>query len=325
MNHILRIGSRKSVLALRQAEMIAEQLKNKFPGLQTEILTRDTLGDQLLHSPLQAFGGKGAFVSEFEQALLEGSIDLAVHSAKDMPVSLPEGLVISALSEREDPGDVLILPKTALKTDKKELVIGTSSPRRQLQIREQWQSICGSTKWLDKESRPVCRTLRGNVQTRLKKLKEGACDGILLAAAGLKRLGIEEGEEWRFIRLSPEQFLPAGGQGILAVETKADTEAHRLCSQIDCRSSRLCLTAERAVLEMLQAGCHAPVAVYANLFEEDGETKLRLRGINGPEHASQLTDAELKNKIRRVDLCGTLSEISVTTLADQAGKGLLWP
>ena len=113
MNHILRIGSRKSVLALRQAEMIAEQLKNKFPGLQTEILTRDTLGDQLLHSPLQAFGGKGAFVSEFEQALLEGSIDLAVHSAKDMPVSLPEGLVISALSEREDPGDVLILPKTA--------------------------------------------------------------------------------------------------------------------------------------------------------------------------------------------------------------------
>ena len=193
--------------------MIAEQLKNKFPGLQTEILTRDTLGDQLLHSPLQAFGGKGAFVSEFEQALLEGSIDLAVHSAKDMPVSLPEGLVISALSEREDPGDVLILPKTASKTDKKELVIGTSSPRRQLQIREQWQSICGSTKWLDKESRPVCVTLRGNVQTRLKKLKEGACDGILLAAAGLKRLGIEEGEEWRFIRLSPEQFLPAGGQG----------------------------------------------------------------------------------------------------------------
>ena len=233
--------------------------------------------------------------------------------------------MISALSEREDPGDVLILPKTALKTDKKELVIGTSSPRRQLQIREQWQSICGSTKWLDKESRPVCVTLRGNVQTRLKKLKEGACDGILLAAAGLKRLGIEEGEEWRFIRLSPEQFLPAGGQGILAVETKADTEAHRLCSQIDCRSSRLCLTAERSVLETLQAGCHAPVAVYANLFEEDGETKLRLRGINGPEHASQLTDAELKNKIRRVDLCGTLSEISVTTLADQAGKGLLWP
>lgn len=173
MNHILRIGSRKSVLALRQAEMIAEQLKNKFPGLQTEILTRDTLGDQLLHSPLQAFGGKGAFVSEFEQALLEGSIDLAVHSAKDMPVSLPEGLVISALSEREDPGDVLILPKTALKTDKKELVIGTSSPRRQLQIREQWQSICGSTKWLDKESRPVCVTLRGNVQTRLKKTERG--------------------------------------------------------------------------------------------------------------------------------------------------------
>ena len=229
MNHILRIGSRKSVLALRQAEMIAEQLKNKFPGLQTEILTRDTLGDQLLHSPLQAFGGKGAFVSEFEQALLEGSIDLAVHSAKDMPVSLPEGLVISALSEREDPGDVLILPKTALKTDKKELVIGTSSPRRQLQIREQWHSICGSTKWLDKESRPVCRTLRGNVQTRLKKLKEGACDGILLAAAGLKRLGIEEGEEWRFIRLSPEQFLPAGGQGILGSAARS-TADHPVCA-----------------------------------------------------------------------------------------------
>ena len=215
MNHILRIGSRKSVLALRQAEMIAEQLKNKFPGLQTEILTRDTLGDRLLHSPLQAFGGKGAFVSEFEQALLEGSIDLAVHSAKDMPFSLPEGLVISALSEREDPGDVLILPKTALKTEKKELVIGTSSPRRQLQIREQWQSICGSTKWLDKESRPVCRTLRGNVQTRLKKLQEGACDGILLAAAGLKRLGIEEGKEWHFIRRVRNSFCLPGDRGSL--------------------------------------------------------------------------------------------------------------
>ena len=119
MNHILRIGSRKSVLALRQAEMIAEQLKNKFPGLQTEILTRDTLGDQLLHSPLQAFGGKGAFVSEFEQALLEGSIDLAVHSAKDMPVSLPEGLVISALSEREDPGGCTDTAKDCLKDRQK--------------------------------------------------------------------------------------------------------------------------------------------------------------------------------------------------------------
>lgn len=325
MNHILRIGSRKSVLALRQAEMIAGQLKNKFPGLKTEILTKDTLGDRLLHSPLQEFGGKGAFVSEFEQALLEGSIDLAVHSAKDMPVSLPDGLVISALSEREDPGDILIFPKTPLRAEKKELVIGTSSPRRQLQIREQWQSICGSTKWLDKESRPVCMTLRGNVQTRLKRLKEGACDGIVLAAAGLKRLGIEEGEEWRFIRLSPEHFLPAGGQGILAVETKADTEAHRLCSQIDCRTSRLCLMAERGVLETLQAGCHAPVAVYATLFEKNKETKLRLRGISGPEYASELTDAELKNRIRRVDLCETLSERAVTKLAEKAGKGLLQP
>lgn len=325
MNHILRIGSRKSVLALRQAEIIAGQLKNKFPGLRTEILTKDTLGDRLIHSPLQAFGGKGAFVSEFEQALLEGSIDLAVHSAKDMPVSLPDGLVISALSEREDPGDVLILPRASSNAEKKEFVIGTSSPRRQLQIREQWQSICSSTKWLDERSRPVCRMLRGNVQTRLKKLQEGDCDGILLAAAGLKRLGIEEGEHWHFIRLSPEAFLPAGGQGILAVETKAGTEAHRLCSQIDCRTSRLCLAAERGVLERLQAGCHAPVAVYAKLFEKNGEMKLRLRGISGPENASMLTDAELKDQIRRIDLCETLSESALTKLADKAWKGLLQP
>ena len=110
MNHTLRIGSRKSMLALRQAKIIAAQLQARFPGLKTEILTRDTLGDQILHSPLQAFGGKGVFVSEFEQALLEGSIDLAVHSAKDMPTELPDGLTLSALSEREDPRDVLVLP-----------------------------------------------------------------------------------------------------------------------------------------------------------------------------------------------------------------------
>lgn len=325
MNYTLRIGSRKSVLALRQAEIIAAQLKNKFPGLQTEILTKDTLGDRILHSPLQSFGGKGVFVSEFEQALLEGSIDLAVHSAKDMPVSLQDGLVISALSEREDPGDVLILPRTSLKRENKEIRIGTSSPRRQMQLREQWGTICGSTGCFDHESRPVCLTLRGNVQTRLKKLKEGACDGILLAAAGLKRLEIEEGEDWRFIRLSPESFLPAGGQGILAVETKADTEANRLCSQIDCHNSRLCLTAERRVLEQLQAGCHAPVAVYANLMKKNGEQRLRLRGVSGPEHFSELTDEELKKQIRRVDLCGTLAEISLTELTDKAGKGLLQP
>ena len=240
-----------------------------------------------------------------------------------MPVSLPEGLVISALSEREDPGDVLILPKTALKTDKKELVIGTSSPRRQLQIREQWHSICGSTKWLDKESRPVCRTLRGNVQTRLKKLKEGACDGILLAAAGLKRLGIEEGEEVALHPPEPGTVLPAGGQGEIRYAVEDEKRIQRLTGSA-ARSTAdhpVCALQQKGqCLKRFRQAVMRRWPYMRNLFEEDGETKLRLRGINGPEHASQLTDAELKNKIRRVDLCGTLSEISVTTLADQAGK-----
>lgn len=322
MNHILRIGSRKSALALRQAEIIAEQLKKQFPELRTEIITKDTLGDRILHSPLQAFGGKGVFVSEFEQALLEGSIDLAVHSAKDMPASLPEGLTLGALSVREDPSDVLILPRNPQNRKKKEIRIGTSSPRRQLQLREQWKAICAGRDWPDPDSIPVCETLRGNIQTRLKKLKEGACDAVVLASAGLKRMGIEEGEEWHFIPLDPEIFLPAGGQGILAVETKTATEAHRLCSRIDCQESRLCLTAERGVLAQLQAGCHAPVAVYARILEKNGEKKLRLKGISGPENLKDFTDEELMKQIRRVDVCESLTEASLRELMKKAWKGL---
>ena len=166
----------------------------------------------------------------------------------------------------------------------------------------------------------MCRTLRGKCPDPIKKLKEGACDGILLAAAGLKRLGSEEGKNGASSAWEPEQFLPAGDRESLQWRRKRIQRLTGSAARSTADHPVCAFTAERSVLETLQAGCHAPVAVYANLFEEDGETKLRLRGINGPEHASQLTDAELKNKIRRVDLCGTLQEISVTTLADQAGK-----
>ena len=215
MNHTLRIGSRKSMLALRQAKIIAAQLQARFPGLKTEILTRDTLGDQILHSPLQAFGGKGVFVSEFEQALLEGSIDLAVHSLKDMPMEAPEDFPVLACTRREDPRDVLVLRK-GLERLEKDSVIGCSSLRRKLQLGSLYPEA-------------EIRNIRGNVLTRLEKLDAGEYDALVLAAAGLIRLGLEE----RISRFfSVEEILPSAGQGIYGCTGKSVHErGHSLCER----------------------------------------------------------------------------------------------
>ena len=183
---VIRLGTRKSPLAMAQARLAAEAIERAFPELTAELVPIVTRGDRILDRPLVEFGGKGAFISEFERALLEGRIDGAVHSAKDMPEELAKGLVIAAALPREDAGDVLVTVKGRPLPDGPFLV-GTGSPRRQVQIGEMRNARCA--------------LLRGNIQTRLNKLREGEYDAILLAAAGLKRMGLLSDPEFSFERL----------------------------------------------------------------------------------------------------------------------------
>lgn len=327
MSKIIRIGTRKSALALVQTELIAEALERTWPDIEIEIVTKDTLGDKILDKPLQEFGGKGVFVSELEQAILDGTIDLAVHSAKDMPMELAPGLALVAVSEREDPRDVLVTLKERNKTGRKyteggyisaadsrqqkafgcqKFVIGTSSPRRQLlaSLRTIPAGLC------PKKALIRCETLRGNVPTRLRKLKEGQYDGIILAAAGLKRLGLLEAKEespYEFHFLQPEVFIPAGGQGIMVVEGLSGSEAASLCASVDNREGRICLTLERRILELLEAGCHEPIGVYSRICQG----KARLWGISSR-----------KGCIRRVCLESGLTPQELELMAQEAAGKL---
>lgn len=303
MNKTIRIGTRKSALALIQTRLIADELKRAWPGLETEIVTKDTLGDRILDKPLQEFGGKGVFVSEFEQAMKEGTIDLAVHSAKDLPMELMPGLCVAAVSQREDPRDVLVTRKEHAPILLREGIarIGTSSPRRQLEAMENHEILWPGSLGV------ACSTLRGNVHTRLKRLEEGLFDGIILAAAGLKRLDLLGQEEYEFSFLEPERFIPAGGQGLMAVEAAEGSEAAGLCSAIDSKDGRLCFTLERTVLELLNAGCHEPIGIHARV-EED---RVRVWGISRRSHGT-----------KRVCLEGGVTPVEIRRLAMQAGKEL---
>lgn len=328
MSKTIRIGTRKSALALVQTELVAAALKKAWPDIEIEIVTKDTLGDKILDKPLQEFGGKGVFVSEFEQAILDGIIDLAVHSAKDMPMELAPGLTLVAVSEREDPRDVLVTLKGSglthranshvslfSETDssqtecsgRQNLRIGTSSPRRQLLALSQTVSD-----GLWPASLLVrCETLRGNVQTRLRKLEEGMYDGIILAAAGLKRLGLlnDEGKEspYDFHFFHPEIFIPAGGQGIMAVEGLEGSRAAALCAAVDNREGRLCLTLERRILALLGAGCHEPIGVYSQIC--DG--RIKVWGISSRN-----------GRIRQISLEGGITPDELENLAQKAAGRL---
>jgi hydroxymethylbilane synthase len=241
----LRIGTRKSKLALWQANFVKERLEER--GHTVELVLITTTGDKILDAPLAKIGGKGLFVKEIEEALLRGDIDLAVHSLKDVPMVLPEGLTLGAITERENPFDVL------LSRDGKSLeelpigaVVGTSSLRRQVQI---------------KRRRPDLRVeiLRGNVDTRIRKMEDGLYDAIVLAYAGVKRMGLE-GRMTQIL----EDFIPAVGQGSLAIEIREGDERVRSAIDfLDHRESRLRAECERAFLRELQGGCQVPIGAYA--------------------------------------------------------------
>jgi hydroxymethylbilane synthase len=257
----LTIATRESQLALWQAHHTRDRLKALYPTLSVELLGMTTQGDQILDSPLSRIGGKGLFVKELEQAMAAGRADLAVHSIKDVPMDLPEGFVLAAITAREDPRDAFVSSRYASLAELPAGArVGTSSLRRQAQLRARFPHL-------------VIDTLRGNVNTRLRKLDEGQYDAIILAAAGLKRLGFDA----RITAvLTPEESLPAVGQGALGIETlAARPEVAALLAPLNDPATAACVRAERAMSRVLQGGCQAPIGGYAELA--DG--RLRLRGF----------------------------------------------
>ncbi len=273
----IRIGTRGSALALKQAKMVEEaiQMRAKLleqamqnqtepidqiiagaSDIETEIVIIKTQGDKLLDRPLIEFGGKGAFVTEFEEAILNDEIDIAVHSAKDMPIELAAGLCIGGVLPRENPADVLVVSKDKLQNDATKLpenadvIIGTGSLRRQSQLKELYTNMS-------------FEHIRGNVPTRLKKVSNGEIDGVVLAYAGLKRLALLDEPEFMYQILSTPKVLPAGGQGIIAVECKEDFKYRQLLEQTSCQSTMYELETERQVLKELNAGCHDAIGAYA--------------------------------------------------------------
>lgn len=256
------VGTRRSELAVTQTNWVMERLKEIKPDFayrREEMVTR---GDRILNVTLSKIGGKGLFVKEIEEALLDGRIDLAVHSMKDMPARLPEGLVIGAVTEREDPRDCLIT-----RTDARQLqdlppgaVVGTSSLRRQAQLMAYRPEL-------------TVKPVRGNLNTRIRKLEEGEFDGIILAAAGLKRLGWTKRID-QFI--STEVMLPAVGQGALAVQCRADDEEMlELLRLLNDPATERAIQAERAFLHCLDGGCQLPVGAYATVEDE----RVQLTGL----------------------------------------------
>lgn len=260
---LVRIATRKSPLAVWQAEHVAAALKANHPGLEVELVRMTTRGDKILDTPLAKIGGKALFVKELEEGLYDGRADLAVHSMKDVPAELPPGLHLPVILEREDPRDAFVSNHYAHVDDLPEGAhIGTASLRRQCQLLAR---------------RPDLRitTLRGNVQTRLRKLDAGEFDAILLAASGLKRLGLEARIRYE---LPPEESLPAVGQGALGIECReGDTRIESLIAPLNHPESRTRVLAERAMNACLQGSCQVPIGSYAELSGD----RLQLRGLVG--------------------------------------------
>lgn len=261
---IWRIGSRESALAVAQTRLVMEQLQQLYPERKLELVTFRTMGDKILSKPLTEIGGKGLFVRELDEALMEGRIDLAVHSLKDVPMEENPKLPLLAFPKRGDARDVLVFSKKAAQKAEQELglCVGTSSQRRSLQIQKT-------------HPKAQIRSVRGNIQTRLRKLDEGEFDVLILAAAGLLRCGFAD----RISRyLEPEEMLPAAGQGILAVQGRADFP-RGLLEALNDENTMLAARAERAFVRELGGGCTSPVAAYAVIEGEE----LYLRGLYVPE------------------------------------------
>ncbi|HAN53218.1 hydroxymethylbilane synthase [Stutzerimonas stutzeri] len=286
MSREIRIATRKSALALWQAEYVKARLEASHPGLKVSLVPMVSRGDKLLDAPLAKIGGKGLFVKELETALLENEADIAVHSMKDVPMEFPEGLGLYCICEREDPRDAFVSNRfDSLDALPPGSVVGTSSLRRQAQL-------------LARRPDLKIQFLRGNVNTRLAKLDAGEYDAIILAAAGLIRLGF--GERIRS-SIGVDESLPAGGQGAVGIECRTgDSEVHALLSCLNHAPTATRVVAERALNKRLNGGCQVPIACYAVL---EGE-QLWLRGLVGQPDGTLLLRAEGRAPAAEAEVLG---------------------
>jgi hydroxymethylbilane synthase len=291
---VLTIGSRSSQLALWQAQFVAAHLERR--GVTTRIEIIRTTGDHLETASLVQAGGKGLFTKEIEEALLTGAIDLAVHSLKDLPTEGREDLAIAAIPEREDPRDAIL--GSALNDVPHGASVGTSSGRRAAQLRVLRPDL---------QIQPI----RGNIDTRVRKLKEGQYDAIVLAAAGLRRLGLAH--EISEI-LSPQQMCPAPGQGALAIQTRVDDPAHEICTQFNDEPTSQAVTCERTVLAALGGGCQLPVGAFA---EPMGETLKLIAVVLSPDGSRSLRIESAGPRHRPEELGQAVAADLITRGADQ--------
>jgi len=300
--HSLRIATRKSPLALWQSEHVAARLREAHPGLEVVLVPMSTRGDEVLDRSLAAIGGKGLFLKELEVAMQRGEADCAVHSLKDVPMDLEPGFALPAVLERADHADAFVSPRfDSIDALPLGAVVGTSSLRRQAQLRARRPDL-------------QLRDLRGNVNTRLAKLDAGDYDAIVLACAGLERLGLAPRIR---ARLDAPQWLPAPAQGAIAIECLAgDARVHALCAALDHAPTRVCVEAERAMNRALHGSCHVPVAAYARL---SGET-LQLQGLVGSAQDGAAVRAESSGT---VDSRETLGQVVAAALIAQGASAFI--
>ncbi len=274
MSDSIIIATRESPLALWQAEHVQALLRDRYPEKDVKLLGMTTKGDQILDKTLSKIGGKGLFVKELEVAMQQGAAHLAVHSLKDVPMELPEGFVLAAVSSREDPRDAFVSPRyETLESMPAGSVVGTASLRRELMLRSKFPHL-------------VVKPVRGNVGTRLRKLDSGEYDALIMASAGLKRLGLEE--RIREI-ISDEISLPSPGQGALGLECLANDEKTReAVAFINDEQTRACCLAERAVSRALGGSCQVPLAAYATITD----STMRLRALIGDHTTGELVATE---------------------------------
>jgi hydroxymethylbilane synthase len=302
MSRQLTIATRESPLALWQAEYVRDALQRAHPGLEVRLLGMTSRGDQLLDLPLAKVGGKGLFVKELETALLDGSADIAVHSMKDVPMAFPEGLSLGVICEREDPRDAFVSNRFQSLEDLPEgSVVGTSSLRRECQLRARRPDL-------------EVRFLRGNVNTRLRKLDEGEYDAIILASAGLIRLGFAD----RIAQaIAVADSLPAGGQGAVGIELRGDdADTLELLQVVHHEATAQRVSAERAMNARLQGGCQVPIACFAEHRQAGGH--LWLRGLVGRPDGSHLLRAEAEAPVAEAERLG--EEVGQLLLDQGAGE-----
>ena len=303
---IIRIATRQSPLALWQAEHVAALLVQAYPDVTTELVKMVTRGDKILDAPLAKVGGKGLFVKELEQGMLEGEADIAVHSMKDVPIEFPEGLHLAAILTREDPTDAFVSNQyksfSELPTRAR---IGTSSLRRECQLKQHLPEA---------EVLP----LRGNVNTRLAKLDAGEYDAIILASAGLKRLGMGD----RITQtLDTSVSLPAVGQGAIGIECRVDdVEINQMLAALHDQVTGVCVKAERAMNTRLNGGCQVPIAGFAILQE----TQVFMRGLVGSPDGQVIYRAERAGSIEQAESLGQqIAEDLLSQGADKVLQALL--